>query len=71
MSASIMIEIPAHKITPKNFSCGEIIEGSDGEQYTIIDHIFIEQNNEYAVVLELVDENERVLPDFLGGTVEF
>lgn len=71
MSARITYEVPANKITPHNFSCGEILEGNDGEQYTIIDCVFVQENQNHVAILQLLDEHERVDHHYLGGTFEF
>ncbi|WP_414590040.1 hypothetical protein [Scytonema sp. PCC 10023] len=66
---SNIIEIPAAQIKPLNFSCGDVLDGSDGNQYRIIDHI--EGDEEIIVVLERLDDDERLAtPKFLDGTVE-
>ena len=60
-------QVAAKLIYPSNFQCGDVLGGSDGNQYTVTD---IQKNSEqkYAVLSQLSEE-ERVKSEFLDGRV--
>lgn len=51
-------------ISPSNWDIGDILKGTDGEQYTPIDHI---KENVY---LQKLTKEERIKAEFLQGTVQ-
>lgn len=51
-------------ISPSNWDIGDILKGTDGEQYTPID--YIKEN----VYLQKLTKEERIKAEFLQGTVQ-
>jgi len=58
------IEVQSSKIYPKNFRCGDVIEDSDGNQYTITDSI---RDN---TTLRRLKKDERIESEFLDGSLD-
>lgn len=64
-------DVSFSQISPSNFRCGEVLGGTDGEQYVVTDAIGQpDSDEEYAVIVKL-SPDERVKPEFLDGTVAF
>jgi hypothetical protein len=66
------LSVDFDQITPANFRCGDILSGSDGDQYVIVD-VFdpsdIDDVPGYAF-LEKLEPSDRVKPELTIGQVE-
>lgn len=62
-----MIKVSFSKISPRNFRCGQILEGNDSEQYIVVD---VTEDDTEIATLRIVDNDERVKPEFLDGRVQ-
>jgi hypothetical protein len=66
------IMISDHQISINNWRCGDVLGGTDGQQYRIIDHVLAELGFEHRlIVLEALDEEEHLKPEFVRAIVAF
>jgi hypothetical protein len=73
------LNVDLDQITPSDFRCGDILGGSNGEQYTVVDTFGPSDNEDekergflvppYAV-LEKLEAEERIKPELVTGRVE-
>lgn len=58
------------QITPSNFRCGDVLEGSDGSQYVVRDTFGQPDSDEQYAVIDRLPDDEKVKAKFLDGRVE-
>lgn len=67
------LSVDFDQIAPANFRCGDILSGSDGEQYVVVD-VFdppdLDDVPGYAF-LEKLEPDDRIKPELTIGQVEF
>ena len=72
-NANLYVELD--RINPLNVRCGDILSGFDGEQYTVVDVFGPKEEKIHRfmippyVVLEKLEEDERIKPEFITGRV--
>ena len=63
-------DVNFEQITPSNFRCGDVLEGSDGNQYVVRDAFGQPDNDEQYAVIDQLPDDEKVKSDFLDGRVQ-
>lgn len=64
-------DVSFSQISPSNFRCGFVLEGSDGNQYVVRDAFGQPDSDERIAVIDRLSDDEQVKPEFLDGRVEF
>jgi hypothetical protein len=63
------LSVDFDQITPSDFCCGNILSGSDGEQYIVVDVFPPDSDVSGYAFLDRLDENERIEPEYVDGQV--
>lgn len=63
-------DVSFEQISPSNFRCGDVLGGSDGNQYVVRDAFGQPDNDEQYAVIDQLADDEKVKPEFLDGQVQ-